>query len=595
MTHEISRAEIPTAGISRPSAVVTARNRWSWFGAPALYLLLSVLWLGRFVLAGPRGTIGAGPDVQIFLWGLRWWPYAIGHGIDPLVSKYVWPPHGSGVLWTTTVPLLSLLASPVTLLFGPAASWNLLCVLAPALAAWAAYWLCLELTEALVPATVGGLLFGFSSYEVAQSSAHLQVTMIALVPVAALVAVRYARGRYGGWGLAARVAGLTVAQFLISPEVLATLVFMAALAGVAAFVMIPAARTRLVAGVGWTACGLLAGVLISLPLLIPMLNGMPNTMLNPPSEYSVDLLNLVAPTQVTALGGAWAIPVTKHFTGNLAEQTGYLGVPLLAAAVIAITVMRRQRPVLVLGLVTGVAILLSLGPGLQVNGAHTVWLPGDLLTGLPVLKQAIPDRFSAYAALGIAVLVALWLARPAHEMTFRGGRPATPWSGWRWLLLALAVACLIPNPQREFWWRPTPAWIAHNDLARLIPAGDTVVFLPFGSGDDRGLWAQAAADMRFRVDDRWLQVIPAYYARFAFEWTLEAKKHTRRMDRFLRRDLCWLDADYAVVWRHAPRRSQTLAGLRIPRPASMDGLLVYRLPESLCSPADRGHELHTRA
>lgn len=81
---------------------------------------------------------------------------ALGHGLNPFISHVVWAPYGADVLWTTTVPVISLLAAPVTLALGPTIAWNLLCVIAPALSAWAAYLLCRELTGRLWPSALGG-------------------------------------------------------------------------------------------------------------------------------------------------------------------------------------------------------------------------------------------------------------------------------------------------------------------------------------------------------------------------------------------------------------------------------------------------------
>jgi hypothetical protein len=68
--------------------------------ALAFYVVLALVLIGRAALgtgSGLRsGTLGTGPDVQIFVWGLRWWPHAIGHGLDPLHSSLVWPPAGGG-------------------------------------------------------------------------------------------------------------------------------------------------------------------------------------------------------------------------------------------------------------------------------------------------------------------------------------------------------------------------------------------------------------------------------------------------------------------------------------------------------------------
>src|SRR5258708_27364261 len=59
-------------------------------------------------------------DPNIFVWSLRWWPYAIGHGLNPLYSHELMAPAGHSLAWVTTVPPLALLAAPLTLAAGPA-------------------------------------------------------------------------------------------------------------------------------------------------------------------------------------------------------------------------------------------------------------------------------------------------------------------------------------------------------------------------------------------------------------------------------------------------------------------------------------------
>jgi hypothetical protein len=556
----------------RPSNAAT-RRRWWGFGVPLLYLGLSIVFIGRWaLLARWPGTIGTGPDVQIFLWGLRWWPYALLHGVNPLVSHQVWAPYGGGVMWTTTVPLLSVLFSPITLGFGPAVSWNLLCVLAPALAAWAAYLLCLELCQAQAAAVVGGLLFGFSTYEMAETSAHLHVAMTALIPLAGLLAARYARGRYGGAGVAWRLALLVLAQFLISPELCVTLLFMALITAVVAALLVPASRRPIRRALPWIGGGLAAAGVVAAPLLVHMLTTMPTGLLNQPSHYSIDLANFVVPTRLTALGGRAGASFSQHYIGNLAEESGYLGIPLLLAIGWGLIEGRRDRSIRLAGAVCGLAALISLGPRLHLDGLTTIWLPGALLTRAPGLKEAIPDRFMVYVALSAAILVSLWMARwPSRRR------------GWRWALVVLSLICLIPAPQRHLWWRPTPQFIVRDDLGRMIPRGDIVVWLPFWRVDDRALYAQAVAGMRFKLDDRWFQTLPREYDGVANSRALALTRQTHRTLRVLRRDLCALGADYAVVYNRKPGRARLLSGLGI-RPERADSLLIYRLPAALCQP-----------
>jgi hypothetical protein len=127
----------------------------------------SVLAFGLGILpdVSHRVVGGVSDDADVFLWMLRWWPYAIGHGQDPLLSHAIFAPTGVNLAWATSVPLPSLLAAPLTLSFGMVPSFDVLSLVAPALAAFGGYVLCRQIVAAFWPAVAGGLLFGFSAYE----------------------------------------------------------------------------------------------------------------------------------------------------------------------------------------------------------------------------------------------------------------------------------------------------------------------------------------------------------------------------------------------------------------------------------------------
>ena len=110
--------------------------------------------------SGPR-YLGQGPDANIFIWAFAWWPHAILHGQNPFFSHAVWWPDGVNLTWTTMVPGLALLFSPLTLTVGPVAAYDVAAVLMPGLAAWTMFVLCRYLTGSVWPSLVGGYLFGF--------------------------------------------------------------------------------------------------------------------------------------------------------------------------------------------------------------------------------------------------------------------------------------------------------------------------------------------------------------------------------------------------------------------------------------------------
>lgn len=547
-----------------------------------LYLLVAMVYIGRFALPSlAGGTLGTGPDVQIFLWGLRWWPYALAHGVDPFVSHVVWAPFGSNILWTTTVPAISLLIAPVTILLGPAVAWNVLCVLAPALGAWAAYLLCRELTGRLWPSAFGGALFGFSSFQLAEGLAHLQVAMDLCVPLAAWVIARHVHGRLSGKELALRLGAIAILEFLISPEILATMVLFGAILAAGAYFVRPCERVTLRRTVTAALGGLLGGVVVLSPLVVTMLRATPSYLLNTPATYSTDLVNFVVPTRVSALGAMWRSPVVDSFPGNLAEQGAYLGLPLLAIVVgFAVSGRRSPRGRLLLFMLL-CSIVLSLGPRLTVAGHQSIWLPAALLARVPLLADALPGRFTLYTSLAAALIVGEWLtSAPSRLRT--SVAPAIRRStraAFRPALAGLAALAIVPSANAILWWKPTPAPIAHGTLNRLLPVGSNVLSLPFWNLGDRSLYAQAASGMHFNLVDGWLQLMPAQYGRVAsftnhLSFGELSGLHGSAPVAEFKRGLCRLRIHYVIVWNYSPR---LLAVLRL-TPVRAGNALVYRLP-----------------
>ena len=145
---------------------------------------------------GGGSVVGSyGSDQASFTWSLAWWPHALEHGLHPLLTKLVYAPDGWNLAWTSSIPGPSLLAWPLTAAVGPVATYDVLALAAPALAAWCTYLLCRELGSGTPAALAGGLVFGFGTYETAETLNHLNLALVFTLPLAGLVVARYLRGR----------------------------------------------------------------------------------------------------------------------------------------------------------------------------------------------------------------------------------------------------------------------------------------------------------------------------------------------------------------------------------------------------------------
>ncbi|HEX4521497.1 MAG TPA: hypothetical protein VH063_18125 [Gaiellaceae bacterium] len=466
-----------------------SRNAWTSLGAFGGYCLVVFLFFGLPIATHPgRVVVGSDFDPEIFIWFFAWWPHALAHGENPIVTHAVWAPTGYDLAWATAIPVLALAFSPLTALAGPVVTYNVVSILLPALSAWTAFLLCRYLTKRLWPSVAGGYLFGFSTYLLGHEQGHLNLVAVFLVPLVALVVLRYLDGELGRRRLALYLGVLLAAQVGISTEILATLTFALVTACAVAFWLVPARRERLrslvVPAVG--AYGIAA--LLAAPLVYYTLTDFTSGELGPTAEFVADPVNLVVPTPVTAVGGDAAKSISAHFPPNYLEQTSYIGLPLLAILVLFFVRRRRDPAGRFLLVSFGIVLLAALGSRLHVLGKGIVPLPWTAVARQPVFDNVYTVRLMLYAFLAASVVVALWAASGAR----------------RWLrigLPVLAAVALAPNLGHHHWDEEldVPAFVAGHDYERCLAPNENVLAIPYGFMGNSILW-QALSGFRFRLE-----------------------------------------------------------------------------------------------
>ena len=149
----------------------------------------------------------------------------------------------------------------------------------------------------------------------------------------------------------------------------------------------------------------LAAVLAS-PFLFYAAQAYQSAAIHPPENFVADLLNVVVPTRLEALGTLGLERVARSFSGgNNSERVAYLGLPALAIVVWYALGWRRSAAVRFLLVVLALVVVAALGSALHVDGRRVVWLPWDLLDGLPFFDNLITARFALYLALATAAIV----------------------------------------------------------------------------------------------------------------------------------------------------------------------------------------------
>jgi hypothetical protein len=542
--------------------------------ALSAYAVVSVLYFGLPILGNLSrsyvgGATGNPHDPSAFMWYLVWWPFALAHGLNPFLPKVVWAPSGFNLAWATGIPGASLLAAPITLTAGPVVAYNILCLLAPPLAAWSAFLLCRHVTRAFWPAMLGGYLFGFSTYELGHMLGHLNLVLTFLIPGCVYLVRLRLDDTLSPRAFTALMAIVLVMQFSFSTEIFATMTLLGVIAMGTGYWVLPAEmRPRLRAtGLHIALAYGLAAVALSPYLYYVFAQGFPRTPLYPPERYAAPLHTFLIPTPVTYLGGHLYQAITGVRPQHLDERTAYLGAPLLA--IVGLYAIRRWRvpAVKFLVLLLGLICVASLGPDLHLGGLHLP-LPWALLTGLPIINHALPARVTVYGFLIAALIAALW-TRAAE----------TPrWATWT--LVPLTLLSLLPNLGLASMTSDldTPPLFTQGLYKRYLAPGENILIFPYGPIGNSMLW-QAQTGMYFRMAEGYLgPIIPQEFKRWPIVRGFYAREFTpadrRRLISFLRaHDV----RTVIVVGGAAGRWPQVLSALGTP-PTWAGGVMLYAVP-----------------
>jgi hypothetical protein len=492
-----------------PAAAVpgTAATWWrSRASSPVVRLYLIVAAISLLVSAyltwhvlgglGSRMIAGNPDDIRLFAWYLEHGPWSVLHGRNPLYFATMNAPAGVNGMWNTSLLLPALLMAPVTALAGPLAAYNLLFLLGLAAGPVCALPLFRRFVRSGWAAALGALLFGFSPAVLTAGIGHINLVLTELMSLMLVLIYDLAAGRRdvltGGVLLGLAAAG----QLFTSEEIL----FQTGLAAVVGGLVVLATQPWAVSAPGLARAGRGLGVALCVFLAIcagPLWlqfwgplhqHGSPFTL----SFYEADLRGFYVPAHMFWLATRGSSAFAASYGGGPAEYMAYLGVPLLLAAPlvgVARIADRNARMLLGVGLVFAV---FSLGGTLLVNGRQTgVHLPWGAVEGWPVFGSALPDRFALVVGLAAAGLLAIgldWLI-------------ATGWRTAPLLGAVLAAACVVPLLPRPYGATAAPAAPPFfSDTQRWIPAGSTVLVLPYPTGTQTlPLAWQAASGMAFQM------------------------------------------------------------------------------------------------
>jgi hypothetical protein len=451
--------------------------------------------LAGFVAAGvvltwPRarylaGTLPADNDQGQYVWNMWWIAHQLVHLGNPWFTSYLAAPVGIPLGLDTLTPLPGVLMAPVTLLFGPSASYNLLAIVLPGLAAYAMY----RLARLWLPARPGplaqagalaaGAFYGLSGMVTFQAWVHEHTAAgCVFLPLAVEAAVRLRRGATVRRGV---ILGVVVGAAMLTDQQFAVLTVI-----LAALVLLPwLVRQHGTAQLRAVAASAVTAAVISAPQVIAIVQETGDGSTTPKSDdyslFAAQFPSLFAPSPRLARYGLGGL-AHVYRTHTASEGLATFGVVLTVLAVFGLVVCWRRRGTRLLGVLWLGCALLALGPTLDFAGhpfvpLATTWQgrPMSLLMpytwlihvpGMTLFREA--ERLALVGLVGAALL-----AGAAVDWLGRHARPA---------LIAVAVLGLL-----EAGWPGVPHQqtmpTALPRVDRPIAAdhsGSIVVDVPFG-------------------------------------------------------------------------------------------------------------------
>jgi hypothetical protein len=475
----------------------------------AIYTLIAIVCFWKIWSTHPTSVAQIGGDQFSTMWFLKWVPFAILHGHNPMFSNYANYPYGVNTLNNTGVPLLGVAAAPITWIFGPIASYSALQTVALSLSATSGFLFVRRWTVYRSAAFVGGLLYGFSPYEMAQSLGHLNLTFVVFPPLILLglheIVVRQ-NASARRWGIALGL--MLVGQFFISSEVLVSTVVIGIVALAAAIIVgrrtVRAHLRHAAEGIAWS-LGLVV-VILAYPVWF-MLRGpqhIQGRIQLEPQAYRADLLGPLLPDQMMRLAPSFSTRLADTFANSVAENGSYLGVTLLVALLITVIVYWRSSVVRVAA-ITGIgAFILSLGGNLVImhrpQGPIGLPLPEKIFTHLPLLNNTVPARYAAYVALMAALIFGILIDQ---LILIFDSRSSGTRRFYRFIPAAVAVLALVPLipsiPLSGIATVTTPRYFSSPAMERL-GSNTVTILVPYPSTPFpyAQVW-QASSGMRFKM------------------------------------------------------------------------------------------------
>ncbi len=221
-----------------PQEASQAVGRWPrWARHPVtIHLALLIGYVGvGIAVTWPHvtyiaGRLPANRDAACYVWDFWWMARSVEHLSNPWSTTYLAAPVGTQLGLHALMPLVGVVMMPVTVLFGPSASYTLLSIMLPGLLSYAMYRVARLWLRSQIAAIAAGGFFGYSVIVEFWTWNHINLAAGALfLPMTLEAAVRMRRRPGPGQAV---VLGLVLGASVLVDQDFALMAALVALAAV---------------------------------------------------------------------------------------------------------------------------------------------------------------------------------------------------------------------------------------------------------------------------------------------------------------------------------------------------------------------------
>ena len=424
--------------------------------SPAPYLVLALYLIGALYVTArlwsdPAGLAQNGDlhDVDQMAWFMRYAEQAVVHfHLPALVTSAMNAPHSVNLMWNTSLLLPGVIMSPITFIWGPQVTLNVLLTLGFAGSAASMYFVLRRWGARISSAALGGALYGFSPAMTGSGIGHYHLVLAFVPPLMIDAILRIVTGRGGAIRNGLWLGVLAAAQFFIGEEALID----TAIAAAVLLVVLIACRPKDVPGrlrpslIGGGVAVVTALVLCARGLWVQFHGFHSNGAYNVVSHHG-QLTHLytipytfVVPSDQVLFHNGWSEGVVNNYPQPTPEYLAYLGILLVVVLLAAGIYYWRSLPIRVAFLTFIVLEIFSLGA--QPIGPYPgAALPWHWIENLPMMSSTLPDRLSLLADGAAAAVLAFALDK------FRSREVRADSKTWQkpaFVGMAVAVIALLP-------------------------------------------------------------------------------------------------------------------------------------------------------